>query len=68
MKRHDIDPISLAFGGLFVAVVAWWLFVRTIDLNLPPIGWFAAGGLVLAGLAGLFAALRPHRTGPGAPR
>jgi hypothetical protein len=63
MKRHDVDAVSLAFGTAFLAVVGWWLMVRTIDLTLPPVGWFAAGGLIAAGLVGLFLALRPHQTG-----
>jgi hypothetical protein len=66
MKRHDIDAVSVAFGTAFLAVVAWWLVVRSVNLTLPPIGWFAAGGLIVAGLVGLFLALRPHQT--DAPR
>jgi len=68
MKRHDVDAVSLAFGTFFLAVVAWWLLVRTIDLTLPPFGWFAAVGLIVVGLAGLALALRPRRIGLGAPR
>jgi hypothetical protein len=64
MKSHDIDPVSLAFGTAFLAVVAWWLLVRAIDLTLPPFGWFAAGGLIAAGIVGLLLALRPQRKGP----
>jgi hypothetical protein len=63
MKKHDVDAVPLAFGTAFLAVVAWWLVVRTINLTLPPIGWFVAGGLIVAGLVGLFLALRPHQTG-----
>ena len=65
MKRHDTDVISLAFGSAFLAVVAWWLLVRSIDIDLPSAGWFIAVGLIVGGVAGLAVALRPRRPHAG---
>ncbi len=62
MKRHGTDGISLAFGSIFLAVVAWWLLARSIHVHLPHTGWFVAGGLIVLGLLGLVAAARPTRT------
>jgi hypothetical protein len=31
-----------------------------VDINLPSAGWFLAGGLIVVGLLGLFAAVRPR--------
>ena len=61
MTRHDTDIVSLVFGTVFLAVVGWWLVVRSIDLDPPPAGWFLAGGLIVLGVAGLVVAARPHR-------
>jgi hypothetical protein len=64
MNRHEVDAISLAFGTLFLAVVGWWLLVRSIDIDPPSIGWFVAGGLIVAGVLGLVAAVLPRRRQP----
>ena len=53
MSKHETDAVSLAFGSVFLAAVAWWLLVRMIDVDLPPVGWFFAAGLILVGLLGL---------------
>jgi hypothetical protein len=60
MSKHEIDVVSLSFGWVFLAITGWWLVVTTVDLNLPPFGWFVAGGLIVVGLVGLFAAVRPR--------
>jgi hypothetical protein len=61
MSRHETDQVSLAFGVLFLAAVAWWLVVRSFEIDLPPAGWFLAAAMLTAGVLGLVAALRPHR-------
>jgi hypothetical protein len=58
MKRHTTDMISLVFGIAFVGIAAWWLISLYLDLRVPHLGWFAAGGLILFGLFGVFASLR----------
>ncbi|MFS8477665.1 MAG: hypothetical protein FWJ93_01595 [Micromonosporaceae bacterium] len=61
MKAHRTDGLSLTFGLIFLAIVAWWLVAEFIDLSLPNAGWFVAGTLILLGLLGLVGALRPTR-------
>lgn len=63
MKTHRTDPVSLAFGLIFLGVAGAWLISDLADVGLPEPGWFIAGGLVLFGLLGLLGALRP-RGGP----
>jgi hypothetical protein len=60
MNRHDIDPVSVVFGSVFLAAVAWWALIQWIDINPPAVGWFLAGGLIVAGVVGLLAAARPR--------
>jgi hypothetical protein len=62
MKPHRTDGVSLTFALIFLAVAAWWLVAQTVDLALPAVGWFVAGGLILFGLLGLLGALRSART------
>ncbi|RGC70730.1 hypothetical protein C5N14_02545 [Micromonospora sp. MW-13] len=61
MKAHRTDFVSLVFGLVFVALAAWWLFAQLLGLDLPPVGWFLAGGLILVGTLGLVGALRSGR-------
>jgi hypothetical protein len=62
MKPHRTDGLSLTFGLIFLAVVAWWLFGAQFDIALPSGGWFVAGALILFGVVGLLGALRPDRS------
>lgn len=61
MKAHRTDGLSLTFGLVFLAIVAWWLVAATVDLSLPNLGWFVAGALIVLGLLGLVGALRSGR-------
>jgi hypothetical protein len=61
MKAHRTDGLSLTFGLVFLAIVAWWLVARTVDLSLPHLGWFVAGALIVLGVLGLVGALRTGR-------
>lgn len=63
MKRHPTDGVSLTFAILFLLVAAWWTVARSLDLPLPAVGWFVAGGLILFGILGLLGALRSARAG-----
>lgn len=60
MNKHDTDVLSLTFGSVFLAVVVWWLVARWVSVDLPTGGWLVAGGLILLGLLGLYATVRPH--------
>src|SRR5688572_12727258 len=59
MKAHDLDAVSLTFGGVFLGVVVVWLGVRLIDLELPSAGWLVAGALVILGVVGVVLTLVP---------
>lgn len=61
MKAHRTDVVSLGFGLVFVALAGWWLLAQLLGLDLPPVGWFLAGGLILIGALGLLGALRSGR-------
>lgn len=58
MKAHRTDGVSLTFGMIFLLIAAWWLVAQLLDLPIPAVGWFVAGGLILFGVLGLLAALR----------
>ena len=47
MKPHRTDGVSLIFALIFLAVAGWWLIAQVVDLALPAVGWFVAGGLIL---------------------
>ena len=64
MKAHRTDGVSLTFALIFLAIAGWWLVAQLLDLALPAVGWFVAGGLILLGLLGLLGALRSGRAGP----
>ena len=62
MRRHATDLVSLIFGLIFVVGAGWWFTVNylnlTINWELPHLGWFLAGGLIVLGLLGVAASLR----------
>lgn len=62
MKKHRTDGVSLTFGVLFLAIVAWWLLAQIFHLALMAVGWSAAGALILLGIFGLVGALRSKPT------
>jgi hypothetical protein len=62
MKKHSTDVVALTAGCVFVAIVAVWAVAKAVTIDLPSGGWFAAGLLVLLGIVGLAAALRPNRS------
>ncbi|WP_232534013.1 hypothetical protein [Plantactinospora sp. KBS50] len=67
MKAHRTDQVSLIFAILFLAIAGWWLVAQLLDLVVPALGWFVAGGLILLGMLGLVGALRSGGTPAAAP-
>lgn len=61
MKAHRTDAFSLTFGLIFLGAVAIWVLNRTVHTELPGIGWFVAGTLILAGAVGILTSLRSDR-------
>lgn len=61
MRAHRTDPVSLTFALVFLAIAAWWLVAKLLDLTVPDAGWFVAGLLIIVGVLGLLGALRAGR-------
>ena len=62
MRRHATDVVALTTGCVFLAIVAVWAVAKAVTVDLPSRGWIAAGLLVVIGMVGLAAALRPDRS------
>jgi hypothetical protein len=60
MRKHEPDAVSLVFGGLYFAVVAWWLIARIVDVDLPNLAWVAGAALIAVGVLGLWTTLGPN--------
>ncbi|GAA2379988.1 hypothetical protein Cme02nite_16630 [Catellatospora methionotrophica] len=67
MKNHRTDSVSLFFGLIFLLVAGAFLARRVINVDLPPLGWFIAGGLIILGVLAVLGALSPRRSGDPAP-
>lgn len=61
MNKHDTDPVSLAFGLVFLALVGWWLLVRWLAAEPPGFGWFAGAAMIVIGVTGVLATLLSAR-------
>jgi mannose/fructose/N-acetylgalactosamine-specific phosphotransferase system component IIC len=61
MKSHRTDSVSLFFGLAFLMISLGYLAKVYLDLNLPSMGWFVAGGLIFLGIVGAVTALVPTR-------
>jgi apolipoprotein N-acyltransferase len=58
-QRHATDAVSLVFGMTFAGFTVLWLL--TLRGSFHHVGWWAGPlVLVVAGVAGLVAALRPR--------
>ncbi|WP_407952148.1 phage holin family protein [Plantactinospora sonchi] len=66
MKAHRTDGVSLTFALIFLAIAAWWLLARLMNLALPAVGWILALALIVVGALGLMGALRSSRSAPTA--
>jgi hypothetical protein len=64
MKAHRTDAFSLTFGLIFLGAAAIWLINQVVHTELPGIGWFIAGTLIVAGAVGLLTSLRSDRARP----
>lgn len=60
MNKHKLDPLSLAFGTLFLVIACFWLIARTTEMTVSA-GWILAAALILIGSAGVYSAVRPRR-------
>ena len=59
--RHAPDIVSLVFGTIFATFSVVWLLHLTEVIDTGHAFLAVPAALVLAGAAGLVAALRPHR-------
>lgn len=50
MRRHRLDPVSLAFGLAFVGI-GGVVLTEGADVSLVHLRWVAAGTLLVLGLA-----------------
>ena len=61
MNRHGTDGVSLAFGLIFAAFVAWWLLFRLVTVAAPGAGWVLAAALLVFGALGVVTTLTSWR-------
>lgn len=61
MKNHRTDSVSLFFGLVFLLVSGVFLASHAFDVDLPSLGWFIAGGLIILGVLAVLGALSPKR-------
>jgi len=62
MKKHPLDMFSLIFGMVFLLIAGTWVIRQSVDIDLPNVGWFLAGALILAGVLGIASVIRGART------
>lgn len=63
MRRHSLDPLSLAFGLVFCGIGGLAL-VGGVDVSLVHLRWVAAGGLLVFGLTMLLSSRGREDDGP----
>ncbi|MEV4415914.1 hypothetical protein [Catellatospora sp. NPDC049609] len=61
MKPHRTDSVSLFFGLVFLLVSGAFLARHAFDVELPSLGWFIAGGLIILGVLAVLGALSPSK-------
>lgn len=67
MKSHRTDSVSLFFGLIFLLIAGAFLARQVIDVELPSLGWFIAGGLIILGVLAVLGALSPRRQPAAVP-
>jgi apolipoprotein N-acyltransferase len=60
-QRHAADVVALVFGTIFAGFTVLWVLWLARDLHDDGAWWAGPLVLVVAGVAGLAAALRPSR-------
>jgi len=65
VKKHGTDLLSLIFGLIFAALVAWWAIDRVANVDTDG-RWLLVGGLAVLGLVILVSTLG-RRVAPAAP-
>jgi hypothetical protein len=67
VQRHDVDPVSLTFGLIFLGIANAWLMVETGAAEIDGLRWFFPVLLLGAGAAGVVSSLlRGRRSRVGA--
>lgn len=61
LQRHATDVVSLVFGIVFAGFTAMWALDEADRLHGSQVWWAGPVVLIVAGGAGLAAALRPSR-------
>jgi hypothetical protein len=61
MKSHRTDNVSLFFGLIFLLVAGGFIARRFVSIDLPDLGWFIAGGLIILGVIGVVSAVIGNR-------
>ena len=63
MKKHGTDLLSLIFGLIFAALVAWWAIYRVADVDTDG-RWLLVGGLAVLGVVILAGTVGRQATRP----
>lgn len=63
MQRHEVDPVSLTFGLIFLGIANAWLMVETGAADVAGLRWFFPVLLLGAGAAGVVSSLLRGRRG-----
>jgi hypothetical protein len=58
MRQHATDVVSLVFGTVFAGFALVWLLNVTDLIDFDEVWLIGSGILIVAGLLGLFTALR----------
>ncbi len=61
MQRHATDVVSLVFGTVFAGVTLVWLLYLSNLIDFDEAGYAGPIVLIVAGVLGLVAGLRPQR-------
>lgn len=57
MGKHQVDPVSLTFGLIFLGIANAWVMVETGAAEVEGLRWFFPVLLLGAGAAGMVSSL-----------